>query len=324
MRNPSASAWWVTGAVTTAIGGGLFAPLGASGCSSTPRPAFAVDCSAMNQYEFSIYDAVNPLGEIYSSQQPTWFAFGDSTPGAVPAGTDAGDAGDGAPPTSVPPATMPIPGGLCADTNAGATYALVLQSSGHNDYGSGFGDYAFANGFGSGGFSPGGMCGADGGPVSPAQYIDASSYDGLSFWARNPGETTKGIILQLTDIHSARVTCPTTGQCVPYGSDAGVNTYVTMGSNGTLPPGSSVASAQPPADACDNNFSVAVLTSANWQLYTVPFSSFYQAFQPNRIPSGLDTAHVALFTIRVPKEGVVELWIANLGFYRKKGPDSGP
>jgi hypothetical protein len=278
----------------------------------------------MNQYEFSLYSVTNPLGEIYTGQQPTWYGYGDSTLGAVTAGIDAGDAGDGAPPTSVPPTTMPIPGGLCADTDAGATYALVLQSSGHNDYGSGFGDYSFANGFGSGGYSAGGACGPDGGPITPAQYVDASPYEGLSFWARNPGETTKGIILELTDIHSATVTCPTAGQCVPYAMDAGVNMYITMGSNGTLPQGSGVSSAQPPADACGNNFAVAVLTSENWQLYTIPFASFHQAFQPNRAPSGLDTAHLALFTIVVPKEGVVDLWIANLGFYRKKIPGAGP
>jgi hypothetical protein len=69
---------------------------------------------------------------------------------------------------------------------------------------------------------------------------------------------------------------------------------------------------------------VAILTTENWQLYTIPFSSFNQAFQPDRIPSGLDTAKLALFTVVVPKESVVDLWIANLGFYRTKAPEAGP
>jgi hypothetical protein len=29
-------------------------------------------------------------------------------------------------------------------------------------------------------------------------------------------------------------------------------------------------------------------------------------------------------TIVVPKEAVINLWIANLGFYRTKGPEAGP
>jgi hypothetical protein len=314
MKSPAAFVWCARG-VGMAVLAAAFAQLGAAGCSSTPRPALTVDCSVQNQYVFSLDDPKNPLGEKYTSQTPSWFGYGDSTPGAVPAdAAPVSDAADAAPPSSIPPVSMPIEnGGIC-----GAQYALFLQSSGHNDYGSGFGDYAFA------GFNAGGACGADGGPVTAAHYVDASAYEGLSFWARNPGETTKGVILELTDIHSAQVTCPTAGQCVPYSNDAGSNMYVTMGGNGTLPQGSSVASPQPPADACGNNFTYPLLTTGEWQLYTIPFSSFHQGFQPDRARGGLDTAHLALMTIVVPKEAVIDLWVANLGFYRTRSPEAGP
>jgi hypothetical protein len=291
----------VTGIVTMAVGASL--ALGVSSCSSNPRPALVVDCSVTDPYEFDV------LEQYSTGTTPTWFGYGDMTPGGLAMTVEAGgpDAGG-------LPRVLPIEGGIC-----GIQDALVLASYGHQDYGSGFGDYSF------GGFSGGGMCDPDSGlPEAPAKYVNASQYEGLSFWARNPGETTKGLTLELSDIHSTTVKCPTSDQCLPYSNDAGNNLFVPISTNGTVQPGSGLATAQPPADACGNSFSVAILTTENWQLYTIPFSSFNQAFQPDRIPSGLDTAKLALFTVVVPKESVVDLWIANLGFYRTKAPEAGP
>jgi hypothetical protein len=301
VKNQSLRPWWVNGIVTMAVGGSL--ALGVSSCSSNPRPAFVVDCSVMDQYQLS------PPEQNALNSYP-WYGYGDMTPGALAMSGDAGEADGGG-----SPIVQTIPGGVC-----GIQDALVLRSYGHQDYGSGFIDHAFA------GFLPGSACGPDGGPPDePAQYANESQYEGLSFWARNPGQTTKGVTLELTDIHSSSaVVCPTPGECVQYSTDAGNNVYVAMGSNGTIPSGSSVATAQPPADSCGNYFTVALVTSENWQFYTVPFSSFHQGFQPDRVPSGLDTSKLAQFIIVVPKEAVVDLWIANLGFYRKKGPEAGP
>ncbi len=243
----------------------------------------------------------------------TWFPYGDTTPAAL-AMDAGGDAGRHA------PTPEQIEGGGVG----GIQVAVVLRSSGHQDYGSGFGDYGFV------GFSSPACGGPDGGtPVSPATYVDASPVRRICpSGARNPRETTKGLTLELTDLHSDDDPCATNVGCVHWSADARVSDNPSTGGTGTVQPGSSVGSAWPPANACGNfpSASTVILTSGNWQLYTIPFSSFHQAFQPDKShPVRVRlSASIARFTNSgSKKEAVVDLWITNLGFYRTKRPDGG-
>jgi len=91
----------------------------------------------------------------------------------------------------------------------------------------------------------------------------------------------------------------------------------------------------PPADACGNAYFLVATVTADWRLYTFPFGMFQQGNMPNRVPNGvfkmvgsvpgtaLLTTKLTNFTLRMPKEATVELWIDNLSFYRKKGAATG-
>jgi len=68
--------------------------------------------------------------------------------------------------------------------------------------------------------------------------------------------------------------------------------------------------------------------TSDWRFYTVSWSDFEQAGNPNRVPNslfdggpvpetGLQIARLRGLTIRVPKEAEFELWLADLTFYRR-------
>jgi len=65
------------------------------------------------------------------------------------------------------------------------------------------------------------------------------------------------------------------------------------------------------------------ILTENWTHYLLPFDFFKQDALPNRNPNGFDPSAIFGFGVRVPKESVVEIWIDDLGFYRKKPPAAG-
>ena len=208
--------------------------------------------------------------------------------------------------------------------------ALVLRSTHHNDWGSLFG---------LAGFGP----------------RDASAYDGVAFWARAPGNRTKGFTVLLDDLNTNNLLTPptcgvdagTTAGPVDSGMGEMCKNYCTF-DGGTGSPQQTVdpmtgmviggaTTAAPPPDACGNDYSAVQVVSSDWRFYTIPFEKFQQAYMPNRVPNaslkitgsvvgnGLRTAALTLLVIRFPKEADAELWIDNLSFYRTKtaGSDGG-
>jgi hypothetical protein len=179
----------------------------AGSCSpaSTLQPqTSSSDCSAQAPY------VLNPIEQYVSGVAIAWFSYGDLTPGATHTGQDGG-------------AIYAVPiedGGHC-----GAQNALLLQSYGHNDYGSGFGTYDlgagqpfqdYLNGIQSGNrMSPqydprvnvpdSGCMTPDAGFVNCS--IDAGGYEGVSFWARSfdptGNVTTKTVNVALADKDTA-------------------------------------------------------------------------------------------------------------------------
>lgn len=199
-------------------------------------------------------------------------------------------------------------GGLC-----GSKTADVLHTYYYNDWGSLFGDNNF-------------------------KTTGAELYDGISFWARAPGNTTKGFSILLDDDNTASIAG---SNCKQLPADAGAQGQVTGisydPSTGTVISGS--ASAAPLPDQCGNDYSVAMVVTSEWHFYTIPFSKFQQADSPNRVPNaaltevgnvagtGLLTSKLRTLVLRMPREAEMDLWLSNLAFYRKgagNGPDAGP
>jgi hypothetical protein len=261
-----------------------------------------IDCTADSGYDFMVIDNYEVAGPA------PWFSSADLTSDAPTAEVDA------------------IPGARC-NSNA----ALVLRSSHHNDWGSLFG----INNFGP---------------------RDASAYEGVSFWARAPGNTTKSFTILTDDLNSNNLmtaVCGVDGGTASPG-DGGAGESCTnycISDGGTGSPQQTVdpmtgmviggsTTAAPPADACGNSYQTVQVVAADWRFYTVPFRRFQQAYTPNRVPNpllkitgsvpgtGLRTSALTTFTLRMPKEAEMELWIDNLAFYRKKataaGTDGGP
>ncbi len=203
-------------------------------------------------------------------------------------------------------------GGRCKESQL----ADVLHSSHYNDWGSLFGYNSF-------------------------NATGAENYEGLSFWARAPGNTTKGFTILLDDANTAAPdpnNPSVVSYCIPVDPDAGTqgqgggNIYDP--STGTIISGST--SAAPLPNQCGNDYSTTMQVTSEWRFYTIPFGEFQQANKPNRVPNaelidagnvagtGLLTSKLRLLLLRVPAEAEMELWIDNLAFYKKKpGADAG-
>lgn len=275
-------------------------------CDEAVHPPSTIDCSQADSYD---------IIETYSlTTTPTWYQYGDTTPGAVETpGTVLVDGG------------YPIPwteaienGGLC-----GSQVALVLQSEGFHDYGSGFGDY-----------DPGSLLTAclfpDGATGANCSY-DASAYQGIAFWARSPGNHTKSVTVELADGNSydspsALTQCLYQTNFIDSGGLAGQPTMVVVSPTGVSGTGTTTTGGsgqQLPPGTCGNNFVYPLVTSDDWQLYKIPFSAFYQTATPNKEPKGFDPSTFFWLGMIVPKEAQLELWIDGLGFYPKKQAGGG-
>lgn len=231
---------------------------------------------------------------------------------------------DGTPDASMNASIQTIPDGpLCGDTTA-----LLAVANHNNDWGSLFGFYQF-----------------------PPK--DESTMEGVSFWARAPGNSGKAFTLLMDDsnTHDAKVMCPTgpsdAGLVLPPPPDSGIacTTYCSRdGGAGALPPvydsmtgapiSSGTLTAPMAANSCGNDYQVIVEVTSDWQFYTIPFAQFQQQNQPNKVPNALFsagmvpgtslvTSAINNMTFRFPKESAEELWIDRLAFYRHGAGDGG-
>jgi hypothetical protein len=228
---------------------------------------------------------------------------------------------DGSPGAAISAAVAAIPDGpRCGDTTA-----LVATSNNCNDRGSLFGFYAFGK-------------------------KNESTKEGVSFWARAPGNTGKAFTMLMDDANSydSLASCGPDGGVVPPPPDSGIfcttycnldagatnmGTVVDPSTNMVLSSGTSVA--PPPSNSCGNDYQAVVTVTSDWRFYTIPFDRFQQQPNPNRVPNAtftesgtaygtpLLTSAINNMTFRFPKESAEELWIDHLGFYGKKTGDGG-
>ncbi len=176
-----------------------------------------------------------------------------------------------------------IPGGRCESTTA-----LVLTAIGHTDWGAGFGEYQM--------------------PTAP---VNAEGFEGVSFWARAPlPHTSEGFLVTVNDRNTIMNGMVCTQPMVTAGG--GAYTYNEAGM--IVPVGGDL----PSANDCGNAFQRVVNVTRDWQLYLLPFESFQQQAQPNRSATGIDPSGIYQFTFNIPKDSIVELWIDDLGVYRRR------
>jgi hypothetical protein len=241
----------------------------------------------------------------FTGGQAGWYLYADNTPGGVPDPSV----------TSNVAITQLDPPGRCGDTGI-----IELQASGHNYYGVGFGDYAHNN---------------DG------SRADGTGYDGISFWARSPGNTDKTFMLYVDDGRTIVLppTPPGPGLlpvATPADQDLDGDGLVGPGdiARGTkcrLPPPAALGQpacyfggAQAPAtptrvpepDECGNQFHTYVTTTDDWQLFLLPWDQLTQWPCPNRLDGGLDHADVAKIEIKFIQGSTYDLWLDNIAFYR--------
>lgn len=262
---------------------------GAIGCTAYPtyKPVPPIDCTVEAQYDFNIATAPTDFTFEMVGASVGWTAMdptaGSSMIGAVEALTD---------------------GARC-----GSTAALVLRASNNNDWGSLFG----FNNFGR----------------------DASEYEGLSFWARASRNTNGAFTILLDDPNTNNPDMPPLcgtdagvpplppggrDTCLNYCSDGGTGTGQSD-STGMIIPGTITAAPEP--DQCGNSFQVVLQVTADWRLHTIPFSEFNQTALPNRVPNptlagtALRPSRLLNLIMRMPRAMPSEIWIDNLGFYRK-------
>ena len=216
-------------------------------------------------------------------------------------------AGDPTPEKEITVTLDAIPdGGRC-----GSRYAARLHSWYNNDWGSLFG----FNQFGT--------------LASPSgSFSGSSDYEGISFWARAPGNTTKGFTLLLNDPNTLYE--KNVSNCDVYNiAGVGDTVPVTMDPNtGVALSGGTVTRAIYP-DECGNAYAVVMSVTSDWAFYTVSFAAFHQDAKPNRVPNavltqagpvpgtGLLTDQLKTLIVRMPKEAMTDLWLDNLAFYRR-------
>lgn len=176
---------------------------------------------------------------------------------------------------------------------------------------------------------------------------DESAWEGLSFWARAPGNVSKGFTVYLDDANTTVMDLnytPGGHDKIYSAADGGLGgstiNAATDPATGQVISGAAIASRQPDETGNNkgNSYYAVMLVTSEWVFYTIPWKQFTQQPYPNRVPNsiltetgdvpgtGLLTNQLYGLTIGPPKEAPFDLWLDQVTFYRKKGhgPDAGP
>jgi len=246
---------------------------------------------------------------LFNGGMSQWYLYADNTPGGVPDPTVASNV-----------AVVQLePPGRCGDTGI-----IKLQASGHAFYGAGFGDYQH---------NPPGDSRAKG-----------VGFEGISFWARSPGNTDKTFMLYVDDGRTIVLPPPppTDGGLRPEATDQDQDLDgdgrvgpgdIARGTRCRLPPPQALGEpacyrggAQAPAtptrvpepDECGNQFHTYVTTTEDWQLFLLPWDQLIQWPCPNRLLGGIDHADIAKIEIKFIQGSTYDLWLDNIEFYRRR------
>jgi hypothetical protein len=253
---------------------------------------------------------------LFEGGSSNWYLYTDGTPGGVP----NPDAGSNVPVTQL--------------NRCGSTGALELQAYGNNYWGAGFADWQHN--------AKSGEASGDG-------------YQGISFWARSPGNTDKTFLLRVDDDRTFKTDLtvtkpnPDAGPCddpcvciknLPriQGDDKDLDGDgclgpgdIAAGTNCKLPPAQKIGDPAcyyggvqapdavtrvPQPDECGNPFHTYVTTTENWQLFLLPWSRLVQWPCPNRLAGGIDPAHIRKIEVRLDQGTHYDIWLDDIQFYR--------
>jgi hypothetical protein len=255
---------------------------------------------------------------LFEGGDPGWYLYTDLTPGGVP----NPDAGSNVQVTQLNP------------PRCGSTGAIELLAYGNNYWGAGFADWQHN--------AKSGEASGDG-------------YQGISFWARSPGNTDKTFLLRVDDDRTLNnpptVTKPNpdAGPCddpcvciknLPriQGGDQDLDGDGCLGpgdiaadSRCQLPPAQKIGDPAcyyggvqapdavtrvPQPGECGNSFHTYVTTTEDWQLYLLPWSRLVQWPCPNRLAGGIDPAHIRKIEVRLEQGTHYDIWLDDIQFYR--------
>ena len=279
--------------------------LAGSACSASTRPAQVTDCNAAEGYELS-----TALRSFETADETdAWFSGGDVTGSKVAPAIPALSAACGGGGT----ATVSGTGGSSATANlsfavepiegggrCGSLNAMVLRSSGHTDWGSLFGDWKLAS---------------DPSACNTCGPWNGGGYEGLAIWARSGSNSDQSVIILLDTWQTSAA--GTTG--VDPSLVCKVDCSVGSGTRSRDEAGNVTSQTYvSPPGTCGNSFQRTLSVTTQWQLYFLPFSSFYQDLKPNQVSGGIDPSHINGLTLRTAKEAGLELWIDDIAFYRRK------
>jgi len=240
---------------------------------------------------------------LFEGGDSGWYLYTDKTPGGVPNPANS----------NVPVTTLNPP-------RCGSKGALELQAYGNNYWGAGFADWQHNEKSGE---------------------ADGTGYEGISFWARSPGNTDKTFLLRVDDDQTFVTQRPAPdGGALP----AAIAGDQDLDGDGFLGPGDIAIDTKcqlPPAqklgdpacyyggvqapDAvtrvpkpgeCGNPFHTYVTTTEDWQLYLLPWSRLGQWPCPNRLDGGIDPAHIRKIEVRLDQGTNYDIWLDDIQFYR--------
>jgi hypothetical protein len=208
-----------------------------------------------------------------------WYLFTDHTPGGVPD----------------PTITSNVAVAVLDPPRCDSHQALEFLAYGNNYWGAGFGDWAHNS--------------------APA---DGTGYEGISFWARSPGNTDKTFLLSVDDNQTFKASGVAPGD-------------IASGTNCRMPPPQSIGDPScyyggtqtpdavtrvPEPDECGNSFHTWVTTTEDWQLFLIPWDELVQWPCPNRVAGGINPAQILQFQIRLVQGSHYDIWLDDMNFYR--------
>lgn len=294
------------------LAGALLIPgliLTAGSCSSEPRPLPAPDCSAQEGVEFS------PIDDLRNASN--WFSSGDAT--GADFVVDAGQTQvcvDGVLQGDEPMAPMVDAGQIATASVAEAAVeldlcgmvgaqdnAVVLRSEFNHDWGSLFGNWQVA---------------------AEDRWIRATGWEGIAFWARSPGNSSKSFTVLLNTYQTEPLPARPAGRSpaddpVADKRDQCLRCCTEDFGGVVSDPSQSpqLIGDVPDPWCCGNSFRRVLTVTDRWQLYLLPFDSFWQERLPNLEPDGIDPSLINGVLFRADKEAKLDLWLVGFGLYRR-------
>jgi hypothetical protein len=302
----------------------LIATLGGAltGCEPMDRSELlAIDCDAESTIERDLTPADGFPFEV-AADNDNFFCFADSTIDGYP-GNSTAFPGNGCPKPLIEPIEN---GGFCqsgADATLRHTGALVIRAGQHDFYGGEIANWNWNS------------------ASAPAEVRDDTGEmrrfvpEGIAFWARSDIQSDKFITIYLgnsqttapSDTVPGTTYSPTLALknkeagCVPLAASgtgpAGVSAQVGSTDPNVQTSTSSISVVSGP-NQCGNRWRRLLQTSEAWKLYLLPFDTFYQDVQPNRVVGPLDPTAFYQISFGFSRAQSVSLWIDEFFFYRKK------